>query len=117
MAPTHLVLLSCRGGHHLIQGSLYKVSISVKDHGRFAQRGMLKLIRSSFCRGQELVTVVLNGVVGILERVAREQQNDAVFCAHASICSQLLQAGKRDGAGWLAANALRADLSFGKRNL
>jgi hypothetical protein len=66
---------------------------------------------------QQLAAVVVDGVAGILERVAGEQQDGGLFLADAAVGDQLLQAGERDRRGGLAADALRADLGLGQRDL
>ncbi len=61
--------------------------------------------------------MVGDGVVGVFERVACEQQDDSFARLHLALLQKFFEAGERYGRGRLAANSLFADFGFCQRNL
>jgi len=97
------------------------VGLGFEDDRRFAQGRMQWLIvsrdASVFGIGEELVAVVVDGVVGVFEGVAGEDKDHALFASDFALGYELLQSGEGDGRGGLAAYALGADLGLGEGNL
>ena len=64
--------------------------------------------------GEELVAVVVDGVLRVLEGVAGEDEDDALLRGDLAEGDEFLEPGKGDGGGRFAADAFGADLGFGE---
>ncbi len=61
--------------------------------------------------------MVVDGVGGVLEGVAGEDEDDALFAGDLALGYELLEAGEGDGGGGFAAYAFGADLGLGEGDL
>ena len=99
------------------QGSYYQRRVRFEDNGRLAQGGMLGQLGGgelgSLGCGEELVAVVIDGVLRIFEGVAGEDEDDALLPGDLTECDELFEAGEGDRRGGFAADALGTDLRLG----
>ncbi len=107
--------------HLRFEGAEDRIGVGVEDDGGLAQGGVEDLIGGGdLCVlfvGEELAAVVVDGVVGVLEGMAGEDEDDALFPADLALGDELLEASEGDGGGGLAADALGADLGLGEGDL
>ena len=61
--------------------------------------------------------MVVDGVLGVLEGVAGEDEDDALFAVDVALGDQLFEPGEGDGGGGFAADAFGADLGLGEGDL
>jgi hypothetical protein len=102
-------------------GTQDRVGVGVEDEGFAAELGVLSQLGGGCARkfgvGEQLAAMVLDGVLGVLQRVAGEEQDGGLFPADAAVGNKLFEARERDGGGGLAADAFGADLGLGEGDL
>jgi len=107
--------------HMRFQGSYNQRRVRFEDDGRFAQGGVLGQLGrgelGSLGRGEELVAVVVNGVLRIFEGMPGENEDNALLGSDFIQGDEFFEAGEGDGGGGFAAYALGADLGLGKGDL
>src|SRR4051812_38723394 len=97
-------LCSCVNQLHLgLESAEDGVGVGIENDGRLAQGGVEDLIGARDLRvllvGEELTTVIVDGVGGVLECVASEDENDTLFPADLALGDEFLESCEGDGGG------------------
>ena len=95
----------------------HSIGRGLEGEGRPALLGQFPFQPGTFLRGQQLLAMKIDGVFGVLERVAGEEEHDWFAASDLALPHQLFQAGEGDGRCRLAADAFRADLGLGEGDL
>ena len=104
-----------------LEAAEHEVRVSLQNERGAAKTVMLRdHLRGGigeFFGTQQGAAVVVDGVLGILESVAGEQEHDTILGGDLALSDEFLEAGQGNGGGGLAADAFGADLGLGQGNL
>ena len=105
-------------GHPGFEGTEYGVAVGVEHDGGFAELVVEDAVGGGgggqLCVGEEFIAMIVDGVVGVFEGVAGEDEDGALLGADAAIGDELFEACEGDGGSWFAADAFGADLGLGE---